>query len=69
MTSMKKSTVWYVERTDWFGESEYVNGQSFDTKREAQAFAATLRRESAACDDPADKVRFEVVSEVWERPA
>lgn len=29
----KTSTIWTVERTDWFGERETVNGATFDTKR------------------------------------
>lgn len=62
----KTSTVWIVERSDWFGDSEMLG--NFDSKTEADTFAKTLRREARAIEDPADKVRFTVTREKWTRP-
>jgi len=66
---MKRSIVWTVERSDWFGECETVNGSTFHTKREAEAFAQRLRKAAEACEDPEDQVVYTVASEVWEREA
>lgn len=61
----KRSTVWAVERSDWFGDCEEV--AHFDTEAEAKAEAKKMQRASRACDDPADKVTYAVVSYEWVR--
>ena len=62
---IKRSRTWIVERTSWFGDTEHV--ATFHTAKEAQAFAAKCRQQSKAVDDPADKIVYTVISEIWER--
>ena len=62
---MKTSTIYVVERSDWYGECETV--ANFHTRAEALAHARKLRTESKATDDPADKVKYTVTREIWTR--
>lgn len=50
------SDKYLVERTDWFGDREVI--ESGLSIQQAKVLVAKLKKTSASCDDPADKVRY-----------
>ena len=63
----KTSTIWTVERTDWFGGCESMG--DYHSRGDAEARVQELRRSSSACDDPDDQVTFTIEEYEWEREA